>query len=70
MFRYVIGGKIENCLERGFIKHCLNYLLITDPMIPHYVQQISPLISYAQHISGNSVKWKKNYPLMYGEIYI
>ena len=27
----MIGGKIENGLERGFVKHCLNYLLITDP---------------------------------------
>ena len=28
----MIGGKIENGLERGFVKHCLNYmyLLITD----------------------------------------
>ena len=26
------GGKIENGLERGFVKHHLNYLLITDPM--------------------------------------
>ena len=24
-------GKIENGLERGFVKHRLNYLLITDP---------------------------------------
>ena len=24
-------GKIENGLERGFVKHCLNCLLITDP---------------------------------------
>ena len=26
-----IVGKIENGLERGFVKHCLNCLLITDP---------------------------------------
>ena len=25
-------GKIENALERGFVKHCLNCLLITDPI--------------------------------------
>ena len=25
-------GKIENGLERGFVKHCLNCLLITDPL--------------------------------------
>ena len=31
-------GKIDNGLERGFVKHRLNCLLITDPMIlsfPH-----------------------------------
>ena len=27
-------GKIENSLERGFVKHRLNCLLITDPMFP------------------------------------
>ena len=27
------GGKIENGLERGFVKHRLNYLLITDPKL-------------------------------------
>ena len=25
-------GKIENGLKRGFVKHSLNYLLITDPI--------------------------------------
>ena len=25
-------GKIKNILERGFVKHRLNCLLITDPM--------------------------------------
>ena len=29
----MIGGKIENGLERGFVKHGLNYLLISDPKI-------------------------------------
>ena len=28
----MIVGKIENGLERGFVKHRLNYLLITDPL--------------------------------------
>ena len=28
----MIVGKIENDLERGFVKHRLNCLLITDPM--------------------------------------
>ena len=27
----MIGGKIGNGLERGFVKHGLNYLLITNP---------------------------------------
>ena len=27
----MIVGKIENGLERGFVKHRLNCLLITDP---------------------------------------
>ena len=27
-------GKIENGLERGFVKHRLNCLLITDPLFP------------------------------------
>ena len=27
----MIGGKIENGLERGFVKHPLYPLLITDP---------------------------------------
>ena len=29
------GGKIENGLERSFVKHRLNYLLITDPECLH-----------------------------------
>ena len=28
----MIVGKIENGLERGFVKHCQNCLSITDPM--------------------------------------
>ena len=28
----MIVGNIENGLERGFVKHCLNYVLIIDPM--------------------------------------
>ena len=28
----MIFGKIENGLERGFVKHRLNCLLITDPV--------------------------------------
>ena len=28
----MIVGKIENGLERGFVKHRLNCLLITDPI--------------------------------------
>ena len=27
----MIVGKVENGLERGFVKHCLNCLLIADP---------------------------------------
>ena len=31
----MIGGKIENVLERGFVKHRLNCLFITDPKFFH-----------------------------------
>ena len=30
----MIVGNIENGLERGFVKHCLNYVLIIDPNKP------------------------------------
>ena len=29
----MIVGNIENGLERGFVKHCLNYVLIINPML-------------------------------------
>ena len=31
----MIVGKIENGIERGFVKHRLNCLLITDPLYHH-----------------------------------
>ena len=33
-------GKIENGLERGFVKHRLYYLLITDPMSFAYIASL------------------------------
>ena len=30
----MIVGNIENGLEHGFVEHCLNYVLIIDPMSP------------------------------------
>ena len=40
-------GKIENGLhvERGFVKHRLNCLLITDPKCLEYVNEVLSLVN-------------------------
>ena len=32
----MIVGNIENGLEHGFVEHCLNYVLIIDPISSYH----------------------------------
>ena len=56
------GGKIENGLERGFVKHRLNYLLINDPKclnIAIKVKKIIPQITERKGILRFEIKQSK-----------